>query len=40
MQEAVASGIKRISAVVGPKVYEQIVERDQLLDSIAAKLGV
>lgn len=39
-QEAVASGIKRISAVVGPKVYEQIVERDTVLDELAAKLGV
>ena len=39
-QEAVASGIKRISAVVGPKVYSQIVERDSVLDGIATKLWV
>ena len=39
-QEAVASGIKRISAVVWPKVYSQIVERDSVLDGIATKLWV
>lgn len=39
-QESVASGIKRISAIVGPKVYEQIVERDSVLESIATKLWV
>ncbi|MEI6425876.1 MAG: hypothetical protein WCO66_00840 [Candidatus Absconditabacteria bacterium] len=39
-QEAVASGIKRISAVVGPKVYSQLVEKDAILDGIAEKLGV
>jgi alanyl-tRNA synthetase len=39
-QEAVASGIKRISAVVGPKVYDQILERDQVLHQIAEKLNV
>lgn len=39
-QEAVASGVKRISAVTGPKVYEQIQERDNLLDNIASKLWV
>lgn len=33
-----ASGIKRISALVGPKVFEQIVERDAVLESIAGKL--
>lgn len=39
-QEAVASWIKRISAVVGPKVYTQIVDRDAVLDTIAHKLWV
>ena len=37
-QEAVASWIKRISALTGPKVFEQIVERDSTLESIAGKL--
>jgi len=39
-QEAVASGIKRISAVVGTKVFEQLVEKNIVLDQLGSKLGV
>lgn len=39
-QEAVASGVKRISAIVGPKVFEQIIEKDAILENLATKLGV
>lgn len=39
-QESVASGIKRIVALTGPKVFEYIQEKDKTLDSIAEKFGV
>ena len=39
-QEAVASGVKRISAVTGPNVYYRISEVQGILDSTVAKLGI
>lgn len=39
-QESVASGIKRIVALTGPKVFEHIQEKDQILNSLALKFGV
>jgi alanyl-tRNA synthetase len=39
-QEAVASGVKRISAITGPKVLEKIQEIQWLLDSSVEKLWI
>ncbi|HKL44370.1 MAG TPA: hypothetical protein VJ892_03765 [Candidatus Absconditabacterales bacterium] len=39
-QEAVASGIKRISAYTGPKVLERILEMRDVLHEVQNKLGV
>ncbi|HRX63960.1 MAG TPA: hypothetical protein P5060_02550, partial [Candidatus Absconditabacterales bacterium] len=39
-QEAVASGIKRISAYTGPKVLERILEQREILQEVQNKLGV
>lgn len=39
-QEAVASGIKRMVAVTGPKVFEQIQEKDNSLRELSDKLDV
>ncbi|MFA7718223.1 MAG: hypothetical protein WC875_05925 [Candidatus Absconditabacterales bacterium] len=39
-QEAVASGVKRITAVTGPKVSERIQEVQGILDSVVNKLGI
>ncbi|PJA48728.1 MAG: hypothetical protein CO170_01840 [candidate division SR1 bacterium CG_4_9_14_3_um_filter_40_9] len=39
-QEAVASGVKRISAVTGPKVSERMQEIQSILDTTVAKLGI
>ncbi len=39
-QESVASGIKRIVALTGPKVFEYIQEKDQILDNLGEKFGV
>lgn len=38
-QEAVASGIRRITAITGPKVGARAVEKDIYITEIAAKLG-
>ncbi len=37
-QQAVASGVKRITAYTGPKVLEQIQEKNRLLSKLAEKL--
>lgn len=39
-QEAVASGIKRISAVTGPKVSERMLEIQAILDTTVEKLWI
>lgn len=39
-QESVASGIKRIVALTGPKVFEYVQEKDQILDDLAQKFSV
>jgi len=39
-QESVASGIKRIVALTGPKVFEYVQEKDQILDDLAEKFSV
>ncbi len=39
-QESVASGIKRIVALTGPKVFEYAQEKDQVLDTLAEKFNV
>ncbi|MFA5748118.1 MAG: hypothetical protein WC872_03300 [Candidatus Absconditabacterales bacterium] len=39
-QEAVASGIKRITAITGPKVIEKLWEKENILNSLSEKLGV
>ncbi len=39
-QEAVASGIKRISAYTGPKIFERILEMREVLHEIENKLWV
>ena len=37
-QEAVASGIRRVTAYTGPKVYEYIKEKEQLINEITWKI--
>jgi alanyl-tRNA synthetase len=37
-QEAVASGVKRITAYTGPKVYERVQELQSILDITVNKL--
>ena len=39
-QEAVASGVKRITAFTGPKVYERVQEVQYILDTAIQKLGI
>ncbi|HCY21670.1 TPA: hypothetical protein DIC40_07685 [Patescibacteria group bacterium] len=39
-QESVASGIKRIVALTGPKVFEYVQEKDQILDDLSQKFSV
>lgn len=39
-QEAVASGIKRITAVTWPKVVEHMHEVQEILDTVVEKLGI
>lgn len=39
-QEAVASGVKRITAYTGPKVYERVQELQNVLDITVNKLGI
>ena len=39
-QEAVASWVKRIVAITGPKVYERMQEVQGILDVVVSKLGI
>lgn len=39
-QEAVASGVKRISAITGPKVIEKLQEKQMIVDWVMEKLWV
>lgn len=39
-QEAVASWVKRIVAITGPKVYERMQEVQWILDVVVSKLGI
>jgi len=36
----VASGVKRITAFTGPKVYERVQEVQYILDTAIQKLGI